>query len=213
MATPPQTSPSGPGSAPSQTQLPPAARLSLPLAIVQRFGSSRPSALLVPLVLATMAIQTGCSTATATGPGPTPTIEPPTIEIPAAPLMPADLPAVCLWPRGDLAEAIRDYHCTGSPRAGDIVVPSARWWAVRDLLDDWAQYPELCQGAVDDSNTAWQAIVRGLAKVEAARQVEERVRAEGGMWRATSAYLGILLGVGAGAAIGFAVGAIVVATQ
>ena len=209
---PPETSPEQTPSGRKLTQLPRELRLKLLREIVRRLERPKLDVLLVLLVPVTMAIPTGCSTGTAQVPVSTATIEPPIIDVPAAPLMREGLPSVCLWPSGEANEPARDYHCTEGPRPRDIIVPPGRWWPLRDHLDDWAEYPGLCRGAIDDCNRSWQAIVRGLAEVEAARMVEKEMAEDSG-WSTPQAYFWIVTGSAVGIAVGFVFGAVVVATQ
>ncbi len=142
----------------------------------------------------------GCSTGSAMVPQAT--IEPPSIPLPTYPVLPAG---------GDPCEvgSAEEWGCTSAPTAGQIVIDGADYDALTLHLYESARYPGRCQGALDDANSAWLTIVRGLARAEAARLTAERLTGKGiEPWKA---YLGAVLGIAGGGLIGFAIGAIVVA--
>lgn len=67
--------------------------------------------------------------------------------------MDADLPNACIAGEPDCC------------RNGDIVIPPERWSAIALYLDLWAQYPDQCRDALDESNNAWQRIVESERRV------------------------------------------------
>lgn len=96
------------------------------------------------------------------------------------------------------------------PEAGDVILANESYWMLRDHLDDLGAYPALVGGALADNNDSWQLIVKSLAEVEAARQVEARIKTN--RWTARD-YFFFAAGVTGGILGGFVAGAVVVATQ
>lgn len=125
--------------------------------------------------------------------------------------MPAGLPDPCRWPKP--GEEPREWHCYEDPKPGDVVTPEARHSALELHLDEWAEYPGLCRVALEENNAIWRVKFDQESQIEASRAVEREIKAGAGKWPAQRAYLWIVGALATGGAVGFAVGAIVIATQ
>jgi len=131
---------------------------------------------------------TGCSSATASP------------EVVAGPAVPRVEAPVRPW-LGEVDSIERD-----GPR---YVLTPETWLALVGYLDAWAQYPDQCQGAIDDQAGAWRVAVVADQELARARAIEAALGAAGDYsWHPWEvALLTVLVGA-SGALVGFGLGAL-----